>query len=273
MPAVVAHTLAGDPGAERTLVCHPGGPGLPGTYFGDLAGLAGDRLRVIQVHPRGTNGSPPPADDDYRIDRYADDLEGLREHLGLDRLDLLGHSHGGFVAITYAAARPHTTGDVILLCTAARFSAELAEEAAASQQRFAAEPWFDDAQAAAAQRRARGYADARELRELYVREARMWFTDPADSACLRDPGNDPQALEIFNADIAPTYDVRPLLPRITARTLVLNGSRDFFGPRISARELAAIPGAEVEVLDDATHFPFLDTPEAFRARLAAFLGL
>jgi pimeloyl-ACP methyl ester carboxylesterase len=271
MDPVVAHTIVGDPGAPRTLVCHPGGPGMDGSYFGDLGGLAGDALRIVQVHPRGTHGSAAPAG--YGLERYADDLDGLREHLGLERLDLLGHSHGGFVAITYAAGRPETTGDLILCCTAPRFGPELAAEAEQAVRRRHAEPWFEDAVAAMTARRARHYDEPRELGELYASEFRLYFNDPADAARLPSTAFDMNALHVFNDTIAPTYDLRPLLPRITARTLVLNGALDFFGPQVSARELGTIERAEVTLLGDAGHFAWIDQPAAFRARLAAFLGL
>jgi len=41
------------------LVCHPGGPGMSSTYFGDLAGLW-ERFTLIQINPRGTGGSDRP---------------------------------------------------------------------------------------------------------------------------------------------------------------------------------------------------------------------
>jgi pimeloyl-ACP methyl ester carboxylesterase len=40
------------------------------------------------------------------VEDYTADLERLREAIGLDRMDLLGHSFGGLVAASYAAAHP-----------------------------------------------------------------------------------------------------------------------------------------------------------------------
>jgi pimeloyl-ACP methyl ester carboxylesterase len=269
---VVAHTVVGAPDAPRTLVCHPGGPGFPGHYFGDLGGVAGDDVRVVQVHPRGTDGTPRPTGGDYRLERYADDLDGLREHLELERLDLLGHSHGGFVAITYAAGRPDRTGDLVLVCTAPRFSPELRAEFSAVIARRAAEPRMAAAAAAMARRRAHDYATERELLDLLLLESALLY-GPEVADVLGRHAFDPGALEAFNTHHAPGYDARPLLPRIGARTLVLCGAHDAFGPRIAAAELAAIPRAEVTTLDDAGHFPFLDAPRSFAARLRAFLAV
>src|SRR3954447_14145023 len=132
--AVVSHTVVGAQDALLTLCCHPGGPYMSGRYFGDLAGIASERVRVVQVHPRGTAGTPPPADGDYSLERYADDLDELREYLGLERLDLLGHSHGGFVALAYATCHPSRLGHLVLVCTAATFSDELRAVRAAAME-------------------------------------------------------------------------------------------------------------------------------------------
>src|SRR6185312_15508636 len=129
-------------GAGPTLVCHPGGPGFSSLYLGDLAGL-GDQLELVLLDPRGTGGSDPAAG--YGIADYASDLEELREHLGLERLLLLGHSHGGVVAIEYAAGHPDRVERLILASTLARHSPE---QAAAMEQAVEArqdEPWHADA--------------------------------------------------------------------------------------------------------------------------------
>ena len=64
-------------------------------YFGDLAGLW-ERFMLVLLNPRGTAGSSRPADPRaYQIEDYVADVEELRVHLGLERMLLLGHSHGG----------------------------------------------------------------------------------------------------------------------------------------------------------------------------------
>ena len=101
------------------LVCHPGGPGFSSFYFGDLAGLA-ERCTVVLLNPRGTDGSTPPADPQaYRIEDYVADLDELRLHLGLGRMRLLGHSHGG--AVAYASTHPGRVERLVLASTLARF--------------------------------------------------------------------------------------------------------------------------------------------------------
>ena len=46
-------------------------------------------------------------------------------------------------------------------------------------------------------------------------------------------------------------------------------SLDFFGPRISAQELAVIPHSRVALIPDAGHFVFAEAPEELRSALSS----
>src|SRR5919201_2431593 len=101
-------------GSGPPLLCHPGGPGSSSVYFGELADLAAERTLLL-LDPRGTGDSDRPADPSaYALGDYAADVEAVREHLGLERLDLLGHSHGGFVAMRWAGDHPNRVGRLVL---------------------------------------------------------------------------------------------------------------------------------------------------------------
>ena len=124
----MAHFLAPDgtrlayreSGAGPTLVCVPGGPMLDSAYFGDLGGLDTDR-RLIRLDLRGTGDSEAPADRaSYRCDRQVADLEALRVHLGLERVELLGHSAGANLVYRYAEAHPDRVSGLLLVAPSTR---------------------------------------------------------------------------------------------------------------------------------------------------------
>jgi proline iminopeptidase len=105
-------------GSGPPLLCHPGGPGCSSLYFGELPELAAERTLLL-LDPRGTGDSDRPTDRSaYDLEDYAADIEAVREELGLERLDLLGHSHGGFVALGWAGTNPGRVGKLILAATA-----------------------------------------------------------------------------------------------------------------------------------------------------------
>ncbi|MDN3293276.1 alpha/beta hydrolase [Streptomyces ficellus] len=102
-------------GEGTPLLCLPGGPLRASAYLGALGGLTAHR-RLILLDPRGTGDSREPADPaTYRCDRQIADVEALREHLGLARIDLLGHSAGATLAVLYAAAHPQRLAGLVLV--------------------------------------------------------------------------------------------------------------------------------------------------------------
>jgi pimeloyl-ACP methyl ester carboxylesterase len=68
------------------------------------------------------------------------DLDELREHLGLERMLLLGHSHGGVVAAAYAAAHPDRVDRLVLASTLARFGEDQWREMAQMMEARSGEP-------------------------------------------------------------------------------------------------------------------------------------
>jgi pimeloyl-ACP methyl ester carboxylesterase len=266
-------------GDGPALVCHGGGPGFSALYLGDLGGLD-EHLELVLLDPRGTGGSDRPADPRaYATDDYAADVEELRAHLGLERMSLLGHSHGGMVAIAYSAQHPERVERLILASTLARWAPgqEAAMEAAMASH--ADEPWYADARDALEAEQAAAFATDEELGELSFREFPFYFNhygeeERAYVEKLRAEMPNADALRLFNQEIFPAFDLRPELGRITAPTLVVTGAEDFITGPASATEIAAgIANVETVVIPDCGHFVFVEAPEAFREAVLAFLGV
>jgi proline-specific peptidase len=266
-------------GKGPTLVCHGGGPGFSALYLADLGGLA-EELELVLLDPRGTGGSTKPDDPRaYELDDYVADLEELRAHLGLEQLQLLGHSHGGVVAIVYAARHPDRVERLILASTLARFSPEQERAMAEAVERSAAEPWYEDARAALEAESAGDFDSDEELGELALREFPFYFARYGDDErayleTLRSEIPNADALRLFNTEQVPVFDLRPELKRITAPTLVIAGADDFItGPPSAAEIGEGIAGSRTVLLPNTGHFVFVEAPEAFREAVLAFLGV
>src|SRR5712692_6682688 len=263
-------------GDGPVLVCHPGGPGFSSTYLADFGGL-GESFTLVFFNPRGTGGSDRTQT--YALDDYVADLEELRAQLGLEEMNLLGHSHGGFVAIAYASEYPARVRGLVLSCTAARFHEPQQRAMEEAKDKRRDEPWYEDANAALEQEQAGDFTSDEELAELVVRELAFYFAhfDDAARAFLRahvaveQPNAD--ALKYFNDNEFTTLDLRPNLVRIDAPTLVLTGADDLICGPVCAEDLSnGIAGAETLILDDCGHFPYFEQRARFRAEVTRFLA-
>ena len=67
-------------------------------------------------------------------------------------------------------------------------------------------------------------------------------------------------------------DLRDLAPQVKAPTLLIHGSADPLMPPAAAEALAAlIPNAQLSIIADCAHAPFISQPDVFSARLRSFI--
>ena len=75
--------------------------------------LAGGR-RLVAPDLRGRGGSDKP-EHGYNLDNHCGDIDGVLDHLGLERVVLMGHSLGAYICLAHAATRPQRVDRLILL--------------------------------------------------------------------------------------------------------------------------------------------------------------
>jgi pimeloyl-ACP methyl ester carboxylesterase len=248
-------------GSGPPLLCHPGGPGCSAEYFGGLPDLAEERTLLL-LDPRGTGASDRPADrEDYALEAYAGDVEAVRARLGLGRIDVLGHSHGGFVAMAWAGAHPDRVGRLVLASTAPRFTDAIRTRRAQRVAEHQGQPYFADAMAALRAHQAGEYRTDEELARLFERESRALAPLGADSAdvmvTLARSGTNADALRHFNDHVAAGMNLAPGLARVDAPTLVITGAADPMGAAAADELMEALPNGTLAVVP-GDHFPFLE---------------
>src|SRR5207237_6043179 len=188
----------------------------PPTYFSDLAALW-EQNTLIMLNPRGTGGSDRPADPRaYQIDDYVADVESLREHLGLERIQLLGHSRGGVSSIAYAATHPRRVRRLVLASTLARFGPEQETAMRKGMEKRAGQEWCADAIAALEEEQAGHFESDEELSQLVFRELPLYFAhygavEAGYLDTLRTETINADALKLFNQEIFTTFDLRSRL--------------------------------------------------------------
>lgn len=264
----LAYHLTGD---GSPLICVPGGPMQSSVYLGDLGGVS----PLALLDPRGTGKSEAPADPaTYRCDRQVDDLEALRDHLGLDRIDLLGHSAGAAIAVTYAARHPDRVRRLVLVTpTPFVVGLEITDE----DRREVAElrrdePWFPGAFAAFERIWAGDFSGANRRGIAPFHYGRWDEVSQANYALSASEVNR-TAAELYYADGALDPDAtRAALTELPAPVLLVGGEYDVgLPPRRAAEYAGLFPKAQLAVLPRGGHFPWLDDPAWLARTIAEFV--
>lgn len=221
-----------------------------------LEALARTR-RVVAVDLRG-HGASDRTYGRMSLRDYADDVLAVMSELGRAGAPVVGVSMGGMVAQAMALAAPGRVTALVLADTCAKADAEMAAGMRGVGSLAAAEGM----KAAAEQVKPVTFcAAALAEKRPYVAE----FTEEFSA-------NDSLTFGIAMAALA-ELDFLDGLPRITVPTLVLIGAEDVLtGLECSEAIAAAIPGAELRIVEKAGHLSNLDRPEEFNAHVIRFLA-
>src|ERR1700758_3331827 len=92
----------GEP-TKGTLLALHGGPGGSYDYLVPLFRLKDHGYQVVAYDQSGGGKSQVPKDRaEFVIERFVEEVEGVRKTLGLGKVHLYGHSWGGMLAQAYA---------------------------------------------------------------------------------------------------------------------------------------------------------------------------
>ena len=257
-------------GGKTPLVVLNGGPGFDHNYL--LVSDAWDKLAahrpVVLYDQRGTgrSGELKPGQSCTLADQIAD-LEALRARLGAERLDLLGHSWGGFLAMAYAVRYPQHVAHIVLCDSSAPKWSDtddivkyLFPEATERRDQYDVLVAIGDAAA--------GVAAVKEyLGMLFVSShKRDEFLAASSQLHFNRAVN-----EAINSDVS-RIDLGPMLTRLKMPVLVLTGRFDAnVAPSTAWKIHKAIPGSRYEVFEQSGHLPFFEEPEAFVRSVDRFL--
>lgn len=231
----------------QTVVCLPG-LGASGRSFAPMRPLSTLLRLLLWTPPVHTPLTHPPLT--WNVEALAHPEAGLPR-----RFALLGSSFGSLVALTFALAHPERLSALVLVSPVA--SVRRVRRVALSLSTLVRVPRpFAYLLAPTVARILGGRHLPPEGRAEIVREARR-LSSLEMVRRLRD---------VLGADLLPQ------LARLRVPTLVVHGARDSLVPLSAARDVAArIPGAQLEVLREAAHLPYMSHPDAFNAFVGDFL--
>ncbi len=270
-------------GAGPALVLINGGPGNTLHSFLPHFSAAASFSRVVYYDPRGTGLSDwDPGDDGYSTSQMVDDLEALRQALGIDRWIILGHSYGGLVAQWYAVRYPEYLLGLVLVGSSVPVNdLDLGERdyRSEAERRRIREIYSIDAQAVvpvhsdavdlATLRRMvyNGYLNGDWKRQYFFKPSPERMAQIARYEWVHDRGfNKAVTQDGFARDLKGVFDAF-LIP-----TMLVEGAHDaVWGPDKPTHFAAEHPNAELVVLERSSHFPFAEQPEEFFSALEKFV--
>src|SRR5215470_16802512 len=256
-------------GPGTPLVVANGGPGFDHSYL--LCSDVWDRLakgrKVVFYDQRGNGRSSELKDGQpCGLAEQIDDLDALRAHLGLAKIDLLGHSWGGYLVMAYAARHPDRIAHLMIVDSAAPkiqdtvfLFKNIYPETTAREDGLAFAVELGDEKAVT--------ADLHEYMSMifYSKEARDAFLARSSTFVYRQKVN-----KAVWSDLQ-RFDLNPELPKFKFPTLVVTGRYDFnVAPSVAFAIHKAIPGSEFAVFEKSGHLPFCEEPAAFFQRVQVF---
>ncbi len=264
-------------GTGPTLVC------LHGSWdhllYRPMGELFAKKYRCILYDQRGSGQSKllESGEDTMDIKKFTQDLDELRDHLGLDKMALLGHSWGSGLGLLYAQAYPDRLSHLILVGPGP-LNSEMRSCYRANRDRMAyptSPEEFTAIRRSYDEARSETGVVPREIDEALIRVwARVIFYSRETAGQFinfyldcggylrhaKSPTNFKHEMQLANAG------------RITAPTLVVYGYQDYEPITQAYLIKEKIPQTEIAFLNECGHATWVDQPEAYFKVVDTFLS-
>jgi proline iminopeptidase len=261
---------------SNVLLCLHGGPGAMHEYLLPLGKLGDDRIKVVLYDQLGVGRSEKPEDLSlFNIERGAEEVDGVRKALNLGKINLLGSSYGGALALQYALKYQHNIKKLIIASGLASVP-----EAVAEMNRL----------------KTLLPKDVQETMAKY--EARWAFLHPEYLKAVdtyyhrflcRLPQWPEEVTRTLNELSVPVYftqngpneftiigtwkdwDITARLPEIKIPTLVTVGRYDEVTPKVAETIHKGIGGSKLVVFENSAHLTMWDEEESYSRTVREFI--
>lgn len=250
----------GETRGRLPLLCLHGGPGSAHDALEGLAALAGQGRRVVFYDQLGGGVADRPDDPSlWVVETFIEELDNLREGLGLERIHLFGSSWGGMLALEYAFTQPDGLASLVLNSTPT------------SAPRWAEETLqlYGDLPPGLGEKEA----------ELEFRKRHVCRLDPEPEVLARSRAR--FGKEVYETMWGPTeytvtgtlkdWDVIDRLGEIRVPALVTSGRHDECTPALVEPLARGIGGAEWVIFENSAHMAYLEEPQRYLEVVGGFL--
>lgn len=259
---------------EPILFIH-GGPSLEHGYLlPQMEALAQDYQLIFYDQRTCGKSTAMPDSSTITLDGFIEDIESIRKALKLEKVNILGHSWGGFLAMHYAMRYPDNLKKLLLINSVGASSAQKIEEQVMINKRKM--PWDSLARIKIIQSEAFKKRQAFAFEDMFRLSFKRTFFDTllVDSLTLSLPADfGARSTHLFThlAKDIMAYEFYGDLKKITVPTLILYGDYDPLS-EIAGKDLANnITNSELVILKDCGHFPYIEKPALFFESIRRFV--
>lgn len=246
-----------------------GGPGMDhSSYKNSLPSLT-DKVQIVYFDHRGQGRSARGPIETYTLENNVDDMEALREYLGLDKIIVLGTSYGGMVALSYAIKYPSRVSHLLAVVTSSEGTCldrakQIVRERGTPEQQAMAERLF-----------AGNFENEEQLRD-FMETMGPIYSRKYDAKMARERRMrailSPDAINFAFSGFLRTYNITDELHNIKAPTLVIGGRHDWICPPEYSELIARkIPGADLRIFEESGHWVAADEHRAFIDVIRGFI--
>jgi proline iminopeptidase len=273
---------------QPLLILH-GGPGASHDYFLPYLLPLARTNRVVFIDERGSGKSEKLENPrSYTVENMVEDVEAVRQRLGLGRMNLLGHSYGGVLAEAYALKYQTNLAHLILGST---FHSTKALNEVFRQMKAKMTPELrgriDAMEKAGLFGHGKAYEQGRYTTEYMIA---AWGEGYFPYVYRRrpDPGYDPTNTAGMAWDLyremwgshgefivdgnLVSVEYADRLPSITVPTLITVGDHDQVAPSISEQMHGLIKGSTLRLIPESGHMTFVDQPDLYVKVVNDFLS-
>jgi proline iminopeptidase len=276
-------------GRGKPLVIVHGGPGASHDYFLPYLTPLARHYQLLFIDERGSGRSQTLEDvSAYTVENMADDVEAVRQALGLGQVSLLGHSYGGVLAQAYALKYQKNLSSLILAST---FSSTKALNEVFARMKEKMPPELRDRINRLESDGLYGHGKDYEKNRYTTEYMTAAWGDGYFPYLYRnhpDPNYDPidngkmswvlyremwgsHGEFIVDGNLK-SVEYTDRLATIKVPTLLLVGDHDECDPSMSKVMQSRIAGSKMVMLPESGHMTFVDQPGLFEKAVEDFLG-
>lgn len=251
-------------GKGETIIVLHGGPGLNHNYFKPHLDELEKKFRIVYYDQRASGQSATPSVDSISMHYFVEDLEAVRQHLNLERINILAHSWGAVLLANYAL-KYATKINKVMLVSPAMLSREYDQEAAANgRARAIAQDSIDRAEIMS-----KGNLQVTDYEKILKLsfKASAYDRNTMENLNANLPGNFVDASRtLFTGlmkDPAANANLYDSLRNFQFPVLIVHGQSDILPVSSIERMRKNLPLASLIIFEKSGHFPFIEESKRF----------